>query len=104
MMPELQEQPRTKIDIFKLETDFVYDTATTAAPTFSVSLPQQTTKILIFHTAVENKMQKAEGEEGLPALPKPLLRCQRHCQVPRCTSRGTAPESRTWLRFPEDTG
>lgn len=56
MMPELQKQPRTKIGIFKLESGFVYDTATTAALTFSVSLPQPTTKTLVFHTALENKM------------------------------------------------
>lgn len=54
-MPELQRQPRTKIDIFKLETGFVY-TATAAARTFSVSLPQQTTEIAIFHTARGSQM------------------------------------------------
>lgn len=58
MMPELQKQARTKIDIFKLELAFVYHTATTAAPTFSVSLPQQTTKRVIFHPALENEAVK----------------------------------------------
>lgn len=77
MMPELQKTATHKNRHFQTGNRLCLQQQSRLSLNFSVSLPQQTTKTLIFHTALENKRWDSGGEEELPALPKPFLPCPR---------------------------
>lgn len=91
-----KNQPRTKIDIFELETDFVYDAATTAASLFLCFTPIiNHENDLFFHTCEIREVKRS----------CPNLSCDaKVAAMSHMDLVGTALESCTSLRLPEDAG